>query len=653
MNGDTTTWRGAVSGLRDQINALYPEWTDHNLHDPGITLLELFAWLFQNQQYQSGRISGDHRKKYLKLLGITPGERGPSHTFVAVAGREPVRIPAGTRFYAGDICFETRREQMAVEGIFREFVSCFGEQRSVLGGDWLREGRGIAVYPFTHEPKAGYSLEIGLLAPLEAGVSHRLYMEFRQDYPVKRKRIDEAAYDGHGFYPLAEIRLQYMTEAGWAAATVEKDGTWGFLENGSLVFRLDSPMDRGNCRLRFVLERSDYILAPCINRMSLSMVKVWQLETLGAEALARFHGTGFPGQRYDLEETGIYRKGFGLQAESPETPGQMETWELVGDFDCSGPEDRHFRLEEGVLEFGDGIHGMMPEGRIQVTHMERTLGDQGNIKSGTINWTDLPGQLQLYHEQDAEGGCREETVAEALGRFRDGGQDGTGRPEGEVQQYGVLWQEGAVRKDEIGRPERAVRKDVAGQSDGTGQPAGTARQRALSLQDYEELILNIPGLLIEDCRGFCLDPGSKEVVLAVKPYSERGRGVLNKAYERNLYRYLEEKRMIGTRLKLVPPDYYDVTIVCTVSARVEFQQARQLVEAALRDWVRSRGFGQGIVYGDLLGMLDAQPCVLQAESLWLDAGGRGKRSPGGDLLIPPWGLLWLKRVVCNLTAPSV
>ena len=126
MNGDTTTWRGAVSGLRDQINALYPEWTDHNLHDPGITLLELFAWLFQNQQYQSGRISGEHRKKYLKLLGITPGERGPSHTFVAVAGREPVRIPAGTRFSAGDICFETRGEQMAVEGIFREFVSCFG-----------------------------------------------------------------------------------------------------------------------------------------------------------------------------------------------------------------------------------------------------------------------------------------------------------------------------------------------------------------------------------------------------------------------------------------------------------------------------------------------------------------------------------------------
>lgn len=605
MNSDTDTWRGAVSALRDQINTLYPEWTDYNLHDPGITLLELFAWLFQNQQYQSGRISAEHRKKYLKLLGIVPVQRQPSHTFVAVACGEAVRIPAGTRFYAGDICFENRREQMAVEGIFREFVSCSGQQRSVLVGEWLREGRGIAVYPFSHCPKAGCSLEIGLLAPLTKGVSHRLYMEFRQDYPVKRGLIDERAYDGHGFYPLAEIQMQYMTQKGWAAATVEKDGTWGFLQNGSLVFRLDSPMDQDNCRLRFLLKRSDYILAPCIVRMSLAMVKIWQQETLEAEALPRFQGTGFPGQRYDLEEDGIYRQDFRLRAENPEHPGEMEDWELTEDFDCSGPEDRHFRLENGILEFGDGIHGIMPEGRIQVTHMARTLGERGNIKSGTVTRVDLPGGLRLFHEQDASDGCREETAAEALERFRNGRQEG---------------------------------RDL---------------QRALTLQDYEELVMEIPGLLIEDCRGFCLNPESKEIVLAVKPYSEQGRGVLNQAYERNLYRYLEEKRMIGTRLRLVSPDYYDVTIVCTVRAKAEYQQAGQMVEGALKDWVRSRGFGQGIIYGDLLGMLDALAWVEQAQSLWLDSGGKGKRSSGGDLLIPAWGLLWLKRVECNLTAPSV
>ena len=30
---------------RAQLPALAPEWTDHNAHDPGITLLQLFAWL--------------------------------------------------------------------------------------------------------------------------------------------------------------------------------------------------------------------------------------------------------------------------------------------------------------------------------------------------------------------------------------------------------------------------------------------------------------------------------------------------------------------------------------------------------------------------------------------------------------------------------
>ena len=29
---------------RAQLPSLAPEWTDHNAHDPGITLMELLAW---------------------------------------------------------------------------------------------------------------------------------------------------------------------------------------------------------------------------------------------------------------------------------------------------------------------------------------------------------------------------------------------------------------------------------------------------------------------------------------------------------------------------------------------------------------------------------------------------------------------------------
>ena len=36
-----------------------PEWTDHNEHDPGITVLELSAWLTESLVYRAERLSDD------------------------------------------------------------------------------------------------------------------------------------------------------------------------------------------------------------------------------------------------------------------------------------------------------------------------------------------------------------------------------------------------------------------------------------------------------------------------------------------------------------------------------------------------------------------------------------------------------------------
>ncbi|MFZ6744441.1 hypothetical protein ACO0LC_14555 [Undibacterium sp. JH2W] len=50
------------------IPSLAPSWTDHNLSDPGITLIELFASVTEQLIYRVNRVTTEHKKVFLKLL---------------------------------------------------------------------------------------------------------------------------------------------------------------------------------------------------------------------------------------------------------------------------------------------------------------------------------------------------------------------------------------------------------------------------------------------------------------------------------------------------------------------------------------------------------------------------------------------------------
>ena len=61
---------------RARLRPLAPEWTDHNAHDPGITLMELLAWVAEAQLYSVSRLRRDERASYAALLGLeTTGTR--------------------------------------------------------------------------------------------------------------------------------------------------------------------------------------------------------------------------------------------------------------------------------------------------------------------------------------------------------------------------------------------------------------------------------------------------------------------------------------------------------------------------------------------------------------------------------------------------
>ena len=50
-NLDDQTYEEIVKAAEGRLPWLCPTWTDHNAHDPGITILELMAWYKEMQQY--------------------------------------------------------------------------------------------------------------------------------------------------------------------------------------------------------------------------------------------------------------------------------------------------------------------------------------------------------------------------------------------------------------------------------------------------------------------------------------------------------------------------------------------------------------------------------------------------------------------------
>jgi hypothetical protein len=78
-----------------------PEWTNFNKSDPGVTLVEIFAFLTESLLYRCNQIPERNRLKFLQLLGVPlqaassarglvqfTNERGPRETATLTAGRE-------------------------------------------------------------------------------------------------------------------------------------------------------------------------------------------------------------------------------------------------------------------------------------------------------------------------------------------------------------------------------------------------------------------------------------------------------------------------------------------------------------------------------------------------------------------------------------
>ena len=88
-NLDDRTYNDLLEEARALIPSLYPVWTDHNPTDPGIILIELFAWLTEMIIYHLNRVPDASYIAFLRLL------RGPDWHLEGELGK--ARLDAAMR----------------------------------------------------------------------------------------------------------------------------------------------------------------------------------------------------------------------------------------------------------------------------------------------------------------------------------------------------------------------------------------------------------------------------------------------------------------------------------------------------------------------------------------------------------------------------
>src|SRR5687767_693137 len=145
---DDRTFDDIVAEALALIPRYAPDWTNHNPSDPGITLLELAAWMTDLILYRLNRVPEKNYVAFLNLLGIklrAPRAARALLQFNLVEGSNRQKVPRGTTVatpQAGDeetITFETARDVLIsavkLDRVFSYFNDTYSDNSRFLERD--------------------------------------------------------------------------------------------------------------------------------------------------------------------------------------------------------------------------------------------------------------------------------------------------------------------------------------------------------------------------------------------------------------------------------------------------------------------------------------------------------------------------------------
>ncbi|WP_248926120.1 putative baseplate assembly protein [Paenibacillus hamazuiensis] len=373
---DDRRFEQIVNEAKQMIPMLFPAWTDENYHDPGITFIELFAWLTEMQQYYLNRITLKNELKFLKLLGFRrrAATLAKVQLFFENIGEAAV-IPRGTPFLAEEEVFETDETVLLVpNGVSKIIVRTESElwDRSAAN-----ENLGVAYYAFGPDARTGSKWYIGFDSPLPEGRDLTLTVQMFEDYPVPiggtamQAQVNPSARLVWSYYGTDGAGEGNTEQTGWHPLDVSRDETQHLAYSGRLAFRLGGRLqplkmypaaDRPRYWLCCTMAEGRYEVAPqvlkvCMNAVPATHRRTW-VRTL------EFDGTGKAGQTIgatdDLVWNGI------VQVQVRRKDGGWIFWNEAEDLAQQGPSDRCYsvrRDEESkttVIVFGDGRAGAIP-----------------------------------------------------------------------------------------------------------------------------------------------------------------------------------------------------------------------------------------------------------------------------------------------------
>ena len=588
---DSDSFENLIEEYRSQIAGIYPDWTDYNYHDPGITFLELFSWMQENQQYFMEQLGPEHYRQFFRLAGIRPLNREPALVLAEAVDREQPRkltIPAGTVFVSGGLHFETVREETLPAARITRLERKGSDGRTEYSTETVTFGEhgGMAFAPFGTVPGTGSTLYIFVEGGLAAGEDLRLSVQLSDQ---KRNPLYGDSVTG-----LAALDWQYRTAAGWQPLTVVMDETRELLYSGRLCFRMEqgAPATGDEALLRVTCREGGYEEAPVIRGIGLREVELRQTYThTFPEGRLLAVGNGFPNQEYPLPSAHFLSDSVEIFVEDILRPGKMEPWKKVDTVFAAGPEEHCYTLDEqaGTVRFGDGWHGLPPEGKIVVSAFAETEGTGGNIKERAVFAAADPA----FHDAD-----------------------------------GLQF-----RMTRLVRPGRDPEKVEASMLRLLKEQHKT--WRAVTCRDYEELVMQTPGMIIHSAHAWTEEETPKTVHIVVRPGTDERTLPLTKGSAGNIARYLEDRRILGTSIRLHSPEYIRVNVSCEVIPAPQYRNCESLIEQELRRFFgeKNRLYGVPLEFGELYGCLDRLPFVRRISSLQMEADRPGVgRNKNGDLI---------------------
>src|SRR6059058_1317425 len=99
-NLDDRSFQDIVDEAKRLIPRYCPEWTNHNVSDPGVALIELFAWMSEMVLFRVNQVPERLYVHFLNMVGIEPFPPSVARTdvtfWLSAVLEQPVVVPANS-----------------------------------------------------------------------------------------------------------------------------------------------------------------------------------------------------------------------------------------------------------------------------------------------------------------------------------------------------------------------------------------------------------------------------------------------------------------------------------------------------------------------------------------------------------------------------